>query len=79
MNEIDALSARQEKILIQLEQFKKQLQEIRSGLNICAKPAQLSSSKSGNQVLSSKIHSDSAVQTPIDVIYSIWPGLIMIH
>lgn len=37
MNEIDTLSARQEKILIQLDLFKTQLQEIRSGLQICVK------------------------------------------
>lgn len=37
---MDVLSARQEKILLQLEKFKDQLTQIRSGLNVCAKPAQ---------------------------------------
>lgn len=38
MSEVDTLSARQEKILIQLEQFKKQLEGIRSEVNVCAEP-----------------------------------------
>ncbi|XP_063701071.1 probable aminoacyl tRNA synthase complex-interacting multifunctional protein 2 [Culicoides brevitarsis] len=42
LNQMDVLSARQEKLLIQLEKFKNQLQEIRSGLNVCAKPVQAS-------------------------------------
>lgn len=72
MNEIDTLSARQERVLIQLEQFKKQLQEIRSGLNLCAKPAQAQSSsvpKQGNQTSSAKSQSGSVAQKPIDVSF----------
>lgn len=41
MNEIDTLSARQEKILIQLDQFKTQLQEIKSTLQICVKSVKM--------------------------------------
>lgn len=45
MNEVDTLSARQEKILIQLEQFKKQLQGIRSEVNVCTMPTNQSCAK----------------------------------
>uniref|UniRef100_A0A336M8S6 CSON006825 protein n=1 Tax=Culicoides sonorensis TaxID=179676 RepID=A0A336M8S6_CULSO len=65
MNEIDSLAGRQEKLLIQLEQFKKQLQDIRSGLNICSKPAQPSTSDSqASRSALPQIH--DTVKKPID-------------
>lgn len=65
MNEIDTLAARQEKILIQLEQFKKQLQDIRSGLNLCAKPGQ-QQSKSAEKTRNSGVKTQVGLKS-IDV------------
>lgn len=67
MNEIDVLAARQEKLLLQLEEFKKQLQTIRSGLNLCAKPAQEVASRKGGQQSVKSSHSAIAAPKPIDV------------
>jgi aminoacyl tRNA synthase complex-interacting multifunctional protein 2 len=64
MNEIDKLAGRQEKILLQLEEFKKQLQNIKSGLNSCSKPAQ---STPGSSSQGSVKTMPSVVQKPIDI------------
>jgi len=68
MNEIDKLAARQEKVLLQLEEFKKQLQNIKSGLNLCAKPQQQSigSNSKGSDKKPSMSASEAVSKKPVN-------------